>query len=131
MKTTEYNSIILCTFMKDFSGIFYLLANIYHSFKPHWLCVITHAHGTVLPATKPTNAPHPTQLDLPQSLSPSYALQLCSFSWPTAATLYIKFLLSPHPYWTDPIHNLNPPHLGSIFGHPAGRFCLMTFASTV
>ena len=45
----------------------------------------THAHSTVQPATDPPNAPTPTQLDYEQSGMTSYALQLCSIWWPTAA----------------------------------------------
>ena len=43
----------------------------------------------------PPKVPYPSQSDLPQSLSPSYALQLCSFLWNTAAKtlchLFVKF----------------------------------------
>ena len=40
----------------------------------------TDQHGTPL-----TIVPTPTQLEDQQSLTPSFALQLCSFSWLTAA----------------------------------------------
>ena len=46
----------------------------------------THAHGTDRPSTTPPNAPTITYLDKDKSQRPSYALQLCSFPWPTAAT---------------------------------------------
>ena len=46
---------------------------------------LLHAHSKAEPATDHSNLPHPMQWDLPQSVSPSYALQLCSFLWPTTA----------------------------------------------
>ena len=49
-----------------------------------------HAHFTAQPTANPPNVPTPRQSDLPQSIIPSFALQLCSFSWPTAADAMMK-----------------------------------------
>ena len=48
----------------------------------------TRTYGTVQPSTNSPNTPTPTQSDYEQSVTPSYALKLCSFSWPTAATSF-------------------------------------------
>ena len=54
-----------------------------HSTLPH--TVGTSQHGT-----PPTNAPNPCMQDYLQSLTPSYALQLCSFPGHTAAQHFQK-----------------------------------------
>ena len=50
--------------------------------------VVMHLEGILSPITAPTL----TQADFQQSLTPSYALQLCSFPWLTAATTIKKIM---------------------------------------
>ena len=53
----------------------------------------SHANGTCLHCTPPTNAPTPSKSDYQLSLTLSYALQLCSFPRPSAAALKtVRFL---------------------------------------
>ena len=47
----------------------------------------THTPYTRQHRTLPSSAPTPTQLDDQQSLTPSYALHLCSLKWLTAAII--------------------------------------------
>ena len=59
--------------------VFYLLFIVY--FVPS----IKQAAGTNLHCTPPTNAPTPRMRDYHKSLTISYALELCSFPWLSAA----------------------------------------------
>ena len=45
------------------------------------------------PSTAHPNAPTLMRLDLPQSVTHSYAFQLCSFSWPIATHYYVSGLV--------------------------------------